>query len=265
MQWYTGDWLKDPAVSVLTPAARGVWFDFLNVMHESDRSGVITGTRDQLCRLGRCSAVELDHTLNELTTTKAADVTERCGIVTVKNRRMRRESKKRKGSNLRMKRHRELRDGYAPRARDSSSYSESEGREREPRPPEIPPMSRKDFNKLVEMRAIPPECAEWFWNTNDARDWRDSTGQAIRKVEPLLLNCAKNWRVSSRQWSSKSAGRNGADTVVLGKEYERVIKRMDVIKSQYADHQTWDQKDRDEWKTLVARKKELAGILNITH
>ena len=66
--------------------------------------------------------------------------------------------------------------------------------ERETPLAEIPPMGRKEFDELAKMRAVPPECAEWFWNTNDGRNWTDSHGQPIRKVEPLLINAAIAWR-----------------------------------------------------------------------
>ncbi len=64
---------------------------------------------------------------------------------------------------------------------------------------ETPPMSRKAFDELVKIRGVPPDCAEWFWNTNDARNWRDATGQPIRKVEPILLNVLKSWQAKKSQ------------------------------------------------------------------
>lgn len=93
---YTGDWLKDPAVSLCEPATRGIWIDLLCAMHERDRCGVIAGTREQLARISRCSAVALDHALADLQTTKAAEITERDGKVTVINRRMKNAADKRR-------------------------------------------------------------------------------------------------------------------------------------------------------------------------
>lgn len=93
IQCFTGDWLKDPAVSMLSPAARGIWWDFICVMHESDRSGMMTGSLPMLARLVRCSTDELSAALNELKTCKTAEITEDVnGVVTVINRRMRREA-----------------------------------------------------------------------------------------------------------------------------------------------------------------------------
>lgn len=65
--------------------------------------------------------------------------------------------------------------------------------------PEIPPMSRADYDAMAALRAVPAECAEWFWNTCDARNWTDAKGQPIRKVEPLLLNALTQWRANSER------------------------------------------------------------------
>lgn len=92
MQFFSGDWLKDPSVSKCSPVTRGIWIDFLCVMHESDRSGVITGTREQLASLCRCSVSEMEIALVDLKETNAAIVEKLLfGEYRVTNRRMRRE------------------------------------------------------------------------------------------------------------------------------------------------------------------------------
>ena len=68
---------------------------------------------------------------------------------------------------------------------------------------ETPPLSRNKFDELAKMRGVPPDCAEWFWNTHDARNWLDKSGQPIRRVEPLLLNTLKNWRSNTHQTACK--------------------------------------------------------------
>jgi len=106
IQFFIRDWLSDPAVSMLTPAARGVWFDLICVMHEQGRSGELRGTTDLLARVARCSTAELAQALTEFQATGAADVTDRNGTVTVVNRRMKRESDRRKSANDRQKKRR---------------------------------------------------------------------------------------------------------------------------------------------------------------
>lgn len=99
-------WLTDPELSKCDPATRGVWIDLVCAMHQSDRSGELSGTTEQIARLGRCSTVELTHALTELQANGAADVTFRNNNVTVVNRRMKREFKSKKATALRVKRHR---------------------------------------------------------------------------------------------------------------------------------------------------------------
>lgn len=125
--FFTGDWLKDPELSLCSPATRGVWMDLLCAMHERDRSGELSGTTEQLCRLARCQTVELTHALTELQTTGAAVVTERNKIVTVVNRRMYREKNQRLKTRDRVAKHR----CNAPSSY-SSSYSSSNSKPREP-------------------------------------------------------------------------------------------------------------------------------------
>lgn len=39
IQWYPGDWRKDPGVQALDYASRGIWFEVLMLMHESEQRG----------------------------------------------------------------------------------------------------------------------------------------------------------------------------------------------------------------------------------
>jgi hypothetical protein len=99
-------WISDTELSKCTPATRGVWIDLLCAMHQSGRSGELSGTTDQIARLARCSTAELTQALTELQTTGTADVTFRNNNVTVINRLMKRESKTRRDTALRVKKHR---------------------------------------------------------------------------------------------------------------------------------------------------------------
>lgn len=96
MQLFPGDWLKDPAVRMLSPAARGIWWDLICIMHEGGRSGVVAGTAEMLSRAVGCQASELCGAVNEF------QVCNTCGVVqddngriTLTNRRMAREAKER--------------------------------------------------------------------------------------------------------------------------------------------------------------------------
>lgn len=65
--------------------------------------------------------------------------------------------------------------------------------------PEIPPMSRKDFDALVEMRGIPKDCANYFWDQHDSVNWLDRSGRPIRKIDGLLVSFAARWRARSHE------------------------------------------------------------------
>lgn len=105
---YTGDWRKDPALTLCMPATRGVWIDLLCAMHDLDRSGELCGTLDELARVARCSTLDLTQALTDLQNKRAAEVRERNGVYYVRNRRMHRESEKRKANAERQIRHRAL-------------------------------------------------------------------------------------------------------------------------------------------------------------
>jgi hypothetical protein len=131
MQFFTGDWLKDPCLTICSPASRGVWIDLLSAMHESGRSGELRGTTDQLARLARCLTSDLVAALTELKTTGAALVTERNKIVTVTNRRMAREHKLRNSNAKRQERFREKQTQRSCNGVDPESDPESDPKGKE--------------------------------------------------------------------------------------------------------------------------------------
>ena len=94
LQFFTGDWLKDPKLSMCQPATRGIWIDIISAAHEL-RSGTLTGTPDQLARICRCTVPDLCLALTDLTTTGTADIRERGGVFSVTCRRLAREEKER--------------------------------------------------------------------------------------------------------------------------------------------------------------------------
>lgn len=106
MQFFVDDWLSDQALSLCIPATRGVWMDLLCAMHKAGRSGELRGTNEQLARIARCSTADLALALTDLQATGAAAISERNGVVTIVNRRMKTEADKRKADNERQMRHR---------------------------------------------------------------------------------------------------------------------------------------------------------------
>lgn len=111
--WYTGDWLKDPHLSMCSPATRGIWMDALCMMHENGESGTITGTIIGLARACRCSPEELESALAELELSGVCPPIVRSNsggshkTVTLVNRRMTREAEMRKSGRYRKMRERD--------------------------------------------------------------------------------------------------------------------------------------------------------------
>lgn len=91
----------------------------------------------------------------------------------------------------------------------------------------------------------------WKVGKNPMRDWE----AAVR-----------NWKRQRPQYSAtgKPAGKNGADTIVLQKEFDRAVERMKTIRSSYEAHQSWDAKDTAEFNKLKARRDELKKLLGVT-
>jgi len=105
IQFYTGDWMKDPLLSKCAPSTRGIWIDLICAMHESDRCGEIFGTFEQLSRLCRCTPNEMQRAIKELEDTNTATVTinhiRDNELITISNRRMKRVYKDRNDNKLR--------------------------------------------------------------------------------------------------------------------------------------------------------------------
>lgn len=173
IQCFTGDWLKDPAVSMLSPAARGIWWDFICVMHESDRSGMMTGTLPMLARAVRCSTDELSAALTEIDTCKAADITKGdSGVVTVINRRMRREAIERENAANRQKTHRAkpvVPESVTPLSRDILDSSETQSSDKASKPL-MPVAGGKLGGNALEAVQLAESVLNGEW-VNDAGKW----------------------------------------------------------------------------------------------
>lgn len=92
---YTGDWIKDPQLSMCSPLTRGIWIDLLCAIHELNDGGSITGTVQQFTRICRCSEQEFEFAIKELSVTKTGHVTQCHNEVTIQSRRIARECKSR--------------------------------------------------------------------------------------------------------------------------------------------------------------------------
>lgn len=115
-----------------------------------------------------------------------------------------------------------------------------------------------DYAKKIE---LPPTESEKFFDHFESNGWRVS-GRA-----PM-----KDWKAALRKWKTGwiegrfkpvNGTTNGVDKITHQKEFDRLIVRMEQLKSTYGDHQTWDPKDRAEFALLKSRRNELRTLLGI--
>ncbi len=97
------------------------------------------------------------------------------------------------------------------------------------------------------------EC-EKFFDFYESKGWRVGT-------QPMKL-----WTAAMANWKRRfdQPQQNGAATVIMGREYERIIDRLKTIRSQYSDHQAWDEKDKAEYTKHIDRRNQLRKTLGIT-
>ena len=94
-QFYTGDWLKDPALQACSTATRGIWINLLANMWESNPRGEIHGTVSEIVRLSNSTPRLLKHFFDENCRHNFAEVESSNGAYIIRNRRMIREEKSR--------------------------------------------------------------------------------------------------------------------------------------------------------------------------
>ena len=87
--------------------------------------------------------------------------------------------------------------------------------------------------------------------------------QPTRRRFVNWLNRADKPLGASASFPSGAAPINGARTVLLGKELERVELQIKTIRQNYQDHQTWRGEDIARVKELKAKRDEIRKELNL--
>jgi hypothetical protein len=283
IQLYIHEHCNDEKLSLCSLATFGLWTKFVGAMHLADRCGLISGTREELSRVGRCTVVEVSSAIDELSKTGAADVTENNGVVTLVNRRMRREWKKRQQTKLRVNKVRsnghvtldvtQQKPPRAPARSDYDSDSSGEGKEyekREVRSNGLSPLGRR--------------IASWF-NRRETTKWSERELRKLREVEALkpseediallekryvskepyirqdietLLN---NWNGEIDRAKAKTNGHAGRASVVIPpwRRLEVVTEKIKALTGEF--NATRDEgartSIREEIKILRAEKEDL--------
>ena len=201
MKFFPSDWKKDSCLSKCQPATRGIWIDLICDMYDSSRSGKISGTLEQLARIARCTTAEIDLAIKELSNTKTADVTVHHENVTVINRRMYADAKKRESDRLRQNKHRRNAD-VTDLSRGICQKSDVRSQiERE-----------KEREKPKRLRRCPTD----FSITTELREWARTHAANINiEVETAAFmdhefeKPKSDWEAAWRNWMRRSNNFNG--------------------------------------------------------
>jgi len=97
LQFYPGDWLRDPGVRSVSYAARGLWIDMLCLMFESDRKGYlcVAGKPVSATAISRMTGGNTDEVSQLLTELESSGVFSRTEHGMIYSRRMVRDEHKR--------------------------------------------------------------------------------------------------------------------------------------------------------------------------
>ncbi len=186
MPFYTGDWLKDPRLSLCSPATRGVWIDLICALHELPTGGQVTGTPDQLARLCRCTVSDMHSAISELHTTQAADINEREGVYSIVCRRLRKEAE-------------------ISRLRSIAGSKSKAKSQQKPEGDNEDEILRKvqDFSGGL---GLPESDARWFFHKCEANGWTNG-GQPIRDWKQTI----RSWFAAGYMPSQKNGRRASRD------------------------------------------------------
>lgn len=237
LQFYPADWRKDPGVQAMTRHDRSVWFDILCIMHESDERGVLLLAgkpmpEDALARMLNLDIQTLNQTLSTILTYGVASRRESDGALYCRRMvrdenliRIRREAGKLGGNPALVKQTRKQKsttgDKQKPTPSSSSSSSSSDtlsAREGESesveRKRELPMADRAPTLEVVKSWAgrilVPDECAEIFWNTNEARGltpdgyWQDRDGNKIINPQAAFRAFATSYKSNRSKTATNS-------------------------------------------------------------
>jgi hypothetical protein len=107
--------------------------------------------------------------------------------------------------------------------------------------------------KLQAAKAGLPEVeAEKFFYFYESKGWK--VGKTAMKS---WLSALAGWKL---RWIESH---NEAQTMVMEKEYERVMARLKAIPEIYDGHREWSKAHRDEFQRLKVRRDELRRKLGI--
>ena len=225
IQFYLGDWMKDPAVRASSLAARGLWIELIFAMHDSPRRGFLELKSDkplsneQIARKVGASVKDCKVLLEELDDLGVYSVTEN-GVIF--NRRMVRDEAKRgklseagkRGGRMRVANEREAR------------------RSEDPQSPEIQGMAKDE--KVMEV---------WKCIPTDRRRNRPITLLAISDaLERCMDSKAMESRSKASTWLSKRISLYFGSPEGQGRFHRSAIRWLDED-GYFEEAEAWEGRD----------------------
>lgn len=133
MKFFPADWLSEPEVRQLSLAGKGLLIDLLALMWKADPRGTLIGEPDQIARSVGAEREDMDSALREIKASKACNVTESHGVVTIMSRRQSREEKERLQGRNRQRKYRSKDNSIAGNGSETTHISEDRGQRSEDR------------------------------------------------------------------------------------------------------------------------------------
>jgi hypothetical protein len=233
-QFYPGDWLKDPAVRAVSPAARGLWMDMLCLMSESSRRGFLqhaTGqpvTAPQLARMTGCGTDDVDRLLSEL---EDAGVFSRTSSGVIFSRRMEKDERERTAARTRKERERGKksshgdvtplsrdlsRDCHAPSSSSSSSSKEEKTEDKEPPHPPAKPGGASRRVRDPKFDPLTLEVPESIRTPEFVEAWGRWVRHRIEIKSPLQRSTAEEQLRTFAVWGLEKSLRMVNHTILMG-------------------------------------------------
>jgi uncharacterized protein YdaU (DUF1376 family) len=184
IQFYVGDWLKDPELSMCSPATRGIWIDLICAIHEGNGAGKLTANRQQLSRICRCTEPDISAALIELGNTNAADIYEADGIVSITCRRIRR-----------------ARELSLSRQQAGSKGAAKTIANREQNPDNDNEDGILRVREFARERGISEKDADWFYWKGRGNGWTNG-GKPMRDWKATLLSWQRAGYLPSQKQSN---------------------------------------------------------------
>jgi hypothetical protein len=212
IQFYPGDWRKDPCVQALSYHDRGIWFEILLLMFESSQRGklLLNGCAmpaEGLARLLGLDEQILSQTLTRLIEFGVASRDKATGTLIC--RRMVRDEKIKEvrsklGSlggnpalvNQKPNQKTTTRDKQKPTPSVSTSSSDIDrSRSTAPSRPAIP--NQVEARQWARELHAPQDCADVWWNEMLGVGWIDVRGRPVTHAYPVFQAYATTWEANS--------------------------------------------------------------------